>query len=63
MINCFCLLLLQSSPCYIAPYPWSHILIDFNHDEEQDAVDDDHAKKNSQIPPLRPVHINLEDIF
>ena len=37
------LLLLQPSPRNVAPNPWSHILADLDHDEEEDAVDDDHA--------------------
>jgi len=56
-------LLLHSPPSQVPSNPWCHILVDFDHDEENNAVDHDHAEDHTQVYPLWSVHINLEDLF
>lgn len=47
----------------MATDPWQHILIDLDHEEEQDAVDEDHTEDNRQVNPLGPIHIDLENVL
>lgn len=37
-------LLLKPFPCNVPPNPWQCILIYLDHEEEQNAVDEDHAE-------------------
>lgn len=57
--NCNCsglisihVLLLHSSPGYATSDPRGNILTNFDHDEENDPVDDYHAEEYTQINPL-----------
>ena len=47
----------------MATDPWQHVLVDLDHEEEQGAVDEDHAEDNRQVNPLGPVHVDLEDVL
>lgn len=57
------ILLLHPSPSYVASEPGGDILINFDHDEKDDAVDDYHAEDDTEIHPFWSVHINLEYIL
>lgn len=46
------ILLLHPSACYVTSNPRSYILVGLNHDEEDDAVDDNHAKNHTEINPF-----------
>lgn len=56
-------LVLDSSSCNVTANPRSDVLVNFDHNEEDDAVDDDHAEENAEIHPLGSAHVNLENIF
>lgn len=56
-------LLLHYSPCYVASHPRRHVFVDLDHDEEDYAVDDDHAIDHTEIHPFRSVYVDLEDVF
>lgn len=58
-----CSLVLDSSPCNVTTNPRSDVLVNFDHNEEDDAVDDDHTEKNAEINPFGSPHVNLEYIF
>lgn len=47
----------------MAADPRQHILVDLDHEEEEDAVDEDHAENDRQVDPLGPVHVDLEDVL
>lgn len=56
-IGCNCgvlssILLLHPSACYVTSNPRSYILVCLNHDEEDDAVDDNHAKNHTEVNPF-----------
>jgi len=46
------ILLLHPSACYVTSDPRSNILVGLNHDEEDDAVDDNHAKNHTEVNPF-----------
>lgn len=53
--NCFILsaiLLLHSSSCNVASDPWCHVFTYLDHDEEDDAVESDHAEDDTEIDPF-----------
>lgn len=60
-------LLLHSPPSKVPSDPRCHVLVDFDHDEENDAIDHNHAEDHTQVYPLWSVDINLEyflqDVF
>lgn len=64
--NC-CMLItilqLHSSSSHITSDPGRYILTNFDHDEEDDAVDDYHAEEDTKIYPLWSVNVNLEHVF
>lgn len=47
----------------MATDPWQHILVDLDHEEEEDAVDEDHAENDWQVDPLGPVYVDLKDVL
>ena len=56
-IRCNCgvlstILLLHPSSRYVTSNPRSYILVGLNHDEENDAVDDDHAENHTEVNPF-----------
>ena len=57
------ILLLHPSSCYVASDPRSYILVGLNHDEENDAVDDNHAENHTQVNPFWSVQVDLEDVL
>lgn len=46
------ILLLHSSSSHVTSDPGCHILANFDHDEEDDTVDDYHAEEDTKIHPL-----------
>ncbi|CAH2037084.1 unnamed protein product [Thlaspi arvense] len=57
------ILLLHPSSCDVASDPRSYILVGLNHDEENDAVDDNHAENHTEVDPFRSVQVDLEDVL
>lgn len=54
---------LDPPSCNIPANPGSDVLVNFDHYEEDDAVDDDHAEEDAEIHPFGPMHVNLEDVL
>lgn len=56
-------LLLHPLPRDVAADPRQRVLVDLDHEEEEDAVDEDHAENDRQVDPLGTVHVDLEDVL
>lgn len=56
-------LLLHYSSCNITSNPRGHILVDLDHDEEDEAVDENHAEDHTKVHPFWSFCVNLEDVF
>lgn len=56
------ILQLHPPPGYVTPDPRSHILIDLDHDEEDDAVYHDHAEEHHQVYPFRSAYVDLKHV-
>lgn len=54
---------LHPPPRDVAAHPGGHVLADLDHDEEEEAVDDDHAEQHGKVQPLGPVHVDLEHVL
>lgn len=55
--------MLNLSPRDVPSDPRCQVLIDLDHHEEYDAVNDNHAEKNTEINPFWSGHSDLEHIF
>lgn len=49
--------MLQSSPCNISTNPGCDVLVHFDNEEEDNAIDYDHTENNTEINPLGTVRI------
>jgi hypothetical protein len=54
---------LHPPPRDVTANPRGHVLADLDHDEEEEAVDDDHAEEHGKVQPLGPIHVHLEHVL